>query len=824
MCNRVACKRVVELLESRRLLATSVIDLAVVYTAGAVTELGDDAKLRSRVQQSIDAMNFAMNNSRIDITVRVVRMEPISYTGSNDLYVDRTRLGNPADGFLDSAHAVRNAFGADLVMLVVENSNGGGNADLMTNLAAANNSTLAFSAIAANSLGANNFTVAHELGHNLGAGHERDNPFQPAVGPFSYSVGYRFTAEGRTYHDIMSYDPGIGIAYYANPTVSYLGSPTGAPIGSANEADIASTFAQTGPVVANYRSTVVADTSAPLAQVDAVRIKDGFAHVSMLYLDDGGINQTTIGTGDITLDIPGLPTLTPVLDSIENAAIGGAFKRATYRAYLRDARVDPKTISVSVVANQIRNLANLAASSGIAGRSTTHSAGWSYADARGLGELDSDLLVNGQLTEGDSDQVFRFTLTSARTVSLRMTNLLANGNLFLARDANGDGLYQFDEYIEGGFGVGGADATLTLNLGAGEYFAWTYLTTPTPYTLMLRAYSDTVAPTATLDARDISALTTEFLFNVIYRDDQELNAVTTRYYSPVRLTNPFGGYYVYFAEAIDIDSNGPMRIVTYRINAGFTLGAADNGIYTVAMEPANSPVFSTPLDRYVSDGAGNRLPAVGTLGTFRVAIGQADSTAPSAVDVQAPTIQRGGASSYEFEVTYTDNRALDAASLATAKVRVTGPAGFDALAEPISVSDPQANSARRTVRYRVAAPGGIWDYPDRGTYTLLTVANQIKDASNNSATVATIGSFVAIIPIPGDSNRDGLVDFDDLLTIAQNYGQTGRTFAQGNFDDDEAGHVNFDDLLALAQHYGQSNVSIATPKKRRTRAADVGLV
>ncbi len=805
-----------EALETRRLLATSVIDVAVVYTAGAVSEIGSDSLLRSRAQQSVTAANFAMNNSRIDISLRVVHMEPITYTGSNDLYVDRIRLGNLTDGFMDGVDAMRNVYGADLVMLVVENSNGGGNADLMTDLGSPSNSKLAFSAIAANSLGANNYTVAHELGHNLGAGHERNNPFQNVVGPFTYSYGYRFTAAGRTYHDIMSYDPGIGVPYYANPAVSYLGSPTGAPIGSPDEADLASTFAQTGPVVANYRATVVADTTAPVAQVDSIRIKNGFAYVSMLYLDDGGINLSTIGTGDITLSVPGLPTLSPVLDSIENPTVGGAFKRATYRAYLRDASIDIDSITIALGANQIRNLAGLSAATGSVSRATAHTAGWSLSDARQVGSLDGELLFNGSQTESDSDHLYRFTIDSAKTVSIHLNHLSADANFFLARDANSDGIYQNSEYVDGSFRTGTAEDSLSLNLAAGEYFVWVYLPGETPFTLSLRAYNDTVAPTATLDAADITAATNQFVFNVIYHDDQEMNAISTRYSSPVRLTNPFGGYYIYYADAIDIDANGPTRTVTYRVNAGFTLGAGDNGIYTVKMEPP-----AVPTDPYASDGAGNKVPTTGTLGTFRVALGQPDATPPAAVLLNAKTIQRGGATTYEFDVTYADNRALDAASLATGKVRVTGPAGYTGLADPISVSPAPAIGSRRTVHYRATSPGGIWDFKNRGTYTVSTVANQIKDASNNFAAVATIGTFAVTIPIPGDADRNGRVEFDDLLIVAQNYGQTGKTFSEGNFNDDEAGNVGFDDLLLLAQNYGLSNVH--APLRYRPTIAEVGL-
>ncbi len=56
----------------------------------------------------------------------------------------------------------------------------------------------------------------------------------------------------------------------------------------------------------------------------------------------------------------------------------------------------------------------------------------------------------------------------------------------------------------------------------------------------------------------------------------------------------------------------------------------------------------------------------------------------------------------------------------------------------------------------------------------------------------------------GDANLDRLVNFDDLLIIAQSYGQSGRSFGQGNFDYSIDRTVNFSDLLILAQQYGRA--------------------
>ena len=66
--------------------------------------------------------------------------------------------------------------------------------------------------------------------------------------------------------------------------------------------------------------------------------------------------------------------------------------------------------------------------------------------------------------------------------------------------------------------------------------------------------------------------------------------------------------------------------------------------------------------------------------------------------------------------------------------------------------------------------------------------------------------------LPGDANVDGIVNFQDLVLLAQQYDvATDRTWATGDLNGD--GVTNFADLVALAQHYnpGVSAGTIASP-------------
>lgn len=100
-------------------------------------------------------------------------------------------------------------------------------------------------------------------------------------------------------------------------------------------------------------------------------------------------------------------------------------------------------------------------------------------------------------------------------------------------------------------------------------------------------------------------------------------------------------------------------------------------------------------------------------------------------------------------------------------------------------------------------------------YQMTIRSEAAKDAAGNPLAADHSFSFHVLA---GDVNRDRTVNFDDLLILAQNYGQSGRTFSQGNVDYSADGAVGFDDLLLLAQRYGTSLVrETLTPVSRTKR-------
>jgi hypothetical protein len=111
-------------------------------------------------------------------------------------------------------------------------------------------------------------------------------------------------------------------------------------------------------------------------------------------------------------------------------------------------------------------------------------------------------------------------------------------------------------------------------------------------------------------------------------------------------------------------------------------------------------------------------------------------------------------------------------------------------------------------------PGGLnvhLDAPDNLSHTLDSgsTANDLMNPALLNGQRRTITAIDQAMlekayqyQMAPDPNGDGAVNFTDLLTLAQHYGQANANFTIGDFNGDNT--VNFSDLLLLAQNYGQT--------------------
>ena len=184
-------------------------------------------------------------------------------------------------GVFSNVATWRNTYGADVVSLLrkyqTSNENSCGWAWIMQNV----NSSFAsraFNVVQEGTAGGrfcSDYTLAHEVGHNMGCVHDRDNTSIP--GAYDYSYGYDVAG---VFGTIMSYDRPT-VSYFSNPNVLYSGYPMGVPEGQPDSADNAKSIRNTIATVAQFRaSSPTPTTGTPSSIIVPSSDSDGNYQVS----------------------------------------------------------------------------------------------------------------------------------------------------------------------------------------------------------------------------------------------------------------------------------------------------------------------------------------------------------------------------------------------------------------------------------------------------------------------------------------------------------------------------------------------------------------
>lgn len=238
------------------------IDVIVFWTPAAQTAAGGATQIQNNIDTAITLTNTAYRNSGIAQRVRLVNKQAVTYTentsGSGAFDNALTAITN---GTIPGTAAARNTYGADEVVLVINDPSYCGLAWLPGTISAGN-AAYGFAVVGGGSCLTTNYSFGHELGHNMGAHH--DPYVAPGPGAFAYSHGLSHigASSATSWRTVMAYNnecaATVGgctrLQYFSNPMVNYT---DGFAMGDGPARNNALTLNKSANAVSNYRATVV---------------------------------------------------------------------------------------------------------------------------------------------------------------------------------------------------------------------------------------------------------------------------------------------------------------------------------------------------------------------------------------------------------------------------------------------------------------------------------------------------------------------------------------------------------------------------------------
>lgn len=230
------------------------INVMVVYTPSVLSSLGGNpSAVQSLIATAISETNSGYSTSGVNTALNLVHTAQVSYDESAGFEAALNAVTGTSDGQMDEVHALRNTYAADLVVLLINNTQYCGMAWLPSTVSTSNQ-TLGFSVTAYN-CATGYYSFGHEIGHNMGARHDR----YVDGGSTPYAHGHGYVNKTAKIRSIMAYnndcyDSGYNctrVNHWSAADRMYNGSSViGDSINRNNDALNASAY-----TIANYRTS-----------------------------------------------------------------------------------------------------------------------------------------------------------------------------------------------------------------------------------------------------------------------------------------------------------------------------------------------------------------------------------------------------------------------------------------------------------------------------------------------------------------------------------------------------------------------------------------
>jgi hypothetical protein len=216
------------------------LTLLIAYTPAAARAYSDIR--RDLIELAVEETNASFVRSGIGhVKIRLVKAYQTRYREMGTHFEHLFRFADSGDGMMEEVQAKRDLTKADMAVLIVHDPNGCG---LSAGIAPAADRAFA---VVHHGCAAASYSLTHEIGHILGARHDRS--LDSGGAPFPYGHGYVHSREWRT---MMSYEDSCGkcprLPVWSNPAIIVRGVPAGG-----EDTNNARVIAEHAKIVAQFR-------------------------------------------------------------------------------------------------------------------------------------------------------------------------------------------------------------------------------------------------------------------------------------------------------------------------------------------------------------------------------------------------------------------------------------------------------------------------------------------------------------------------------------------------------------------------------------------